>query len=124
MSLTNPFHGMFPPQEWDSSQPSPMQNGGLYGEHATPLSNALESNVTPDEICSETPGRPSFSSPNRARVGKLNVLQLVDWDKDRTYDEDPPNCLHYSIEWKVTVNGKVISKDTEQDLVLVPASRW
>jgi hypothetical protein len=52
------------------------------------------------------------------------LLQPADWDQERTYDEDPPSCLHYSIERKVNLNGKMISKDTEQDLVLAPASYW
>lgn len=55
---------------------------------------------------------------------KLRFLPRADWDSDKTYDEDAPTCLHYSIEWKVTVNGKIISKDTEPDLVLAPACYW
>lgn len=33
-------------------------------------------------------------------------------------------AIHYSIEWKVTFNNKLISKDTEQNLVLAPIFYW
>lgn len=52
------------------------------------------------------------------------MLQLADWDQEKTYDEEPPCCIHYSIEWKVIINNKVVSDNTEQDLVLAPASYW
>jgi hypothetical protein len=55
---------------------------------------------------------------------KLSFVQLADWDEGKTYVEDPPNCIHYSIEWKVNVNNKVVSKDTEQNVVLAPDSFW
>ena len=35
-----------------------------------------------------------------------------------------PTLLHYSTEWKVAVNKKVVSRDTEQDVVLVPIAYW
>ncbi|KAF2993761.1 hypothetical protein E8E13_001709 [Curvularia kusanoi] len=32
--------------------------------------------------------------------------------------------VQYSIEWKVTVNNRVVARDTEQDIILVPAAYW
>jgi hypothetical protein len=55
---------------------------------------------------------------------RLALIQQVDWDEEKTYNEDPPNCIHYSIEWKMAVNNKMISRDTEQNLVLAPAAFW
>ncbi|EXL66212.1 hypothetical protein FOPG_17594 [Fusarium oxysporum f. sp. conglutinans race 2 54008] len=50
-----------------------------------------------------------------------------DWDPDDTYDESPPTCVHYSIEWKLQLRKGRLSKlinDTEQDLVLAPGAFW
>jgi hypothetical protein len=57
-------------------------------------------------------------------VRQIAVSSLGDGDEHNTYDEVVPTCLHYTIEWKVTVNGKQLSKDTEQDLALAPISYW
>jgi hypothetical protein len=51
-------------------------------------------------------------------------MQEAEWDPDQIYDEDPPCHLHYSIEWKVTLKGKAVSKDTEPDVVLAPGRYW
>jgi hypothetical protein len=58
------------------------------------------------------------------QLQKLQFLALADWDEQNSYDEVVPTCLHYSIEWKVSVNNKVISRDTEPDLVLLPTAHW
>ncbi|KAF3029133.1 hypothetical protein E8E12_000333 [Didymella heteroderae] len=60
----------------------------------------------------------------RPLAGKLELLELDEWNENETYDEEPPTCLHYSIEWKVTLNNKVMSRDTEPDLVLAPRFYW
>lgn len=60
-------------------------------------------------------------------VDKLGFCQLSDWEEERSYNKDPPQYIHYSIEWRIRrirVNNRELSTDTEQDLVLVPASYW
>ena len=54
----------------------------------------------------------------------LPLLQLADWSKDNAYDEHPPTCIHYSIEWKLIVDRKLIVKETEPNLVLAPNAFW
>jgi hypothetical protein len=66
-----------------------------------------------------------FSSQQNTQANKLELCQYANWSPERTYDEDPPSYIHYSIEWKITVNNRAIMpKDTEQDLVLEPAAYW
>ena len=62
-------------------------------------------------------------SQQQTQASKLSFCQYSDWDSERVYDEDPPSYIHYSIEWKVAVNKRMISKDTEQDVVLVSHGR-
>lgn len=88
----------------------------VYEAGTPPVAAPVELDNTPDtnpreQTCTVQPD-------------KLGLVQLADWDEGKTYDEDPPSCIHYSIEWKVNVNNKVVSKDTEQNVVLAPASFW
>jgi hypothetical protein len=66
-----------------------------------------------------------FSSQQNIQANKLELCRYADWDPDRPYDEDPPIYIHYSIEWKIAVHNRAVMPiDTEQDLVLEPATYW
>jgi hypothetical protein len=65
--------------------------------------------VVPTTSSQTPPALPEIQSgPN-----KLRFLELDEWDEISNYEEYVPSCLHYSIEWKVVVNNKVVSMDTE-----------
>jgi hypothetical protein len=64
------------------------------------------------------------SSQQTQHTEQLGFCQLSDWDEGKRYNEHPPTCLHYSIEWKLRINNREVSKETEQDLVLAPVSYW
>jgi len=64
----------------------------------------------------------SQQTQTNEQTNKLKFCQLSDWDSKKTYDE---SYIHYTIEWKMTVNNRAIMpKDTEQDIVLAPATHW
>jgi hypothetical protein len=54
----------------------------------------------------------------------LGFLPLAEWDEHNSYNEDTPIRLRCSIKRKVTINNKVLSRDTEQDVVPAPAVYW
>jgi hypothetical protein len=55
---------------------------------------------------------------------RLRLLQPNDWDKEKDYSIDPPECIRYTIIWKVKLNNRMIARDTEQDIVLAAAAHW
>ncbi|CAI7620636.1 unnamed protein product [Penicillium manginii] len=63
----------------------------------------------------------SFSSP---QPDTPKLLQLCEWEASNPNDELPRNVIRYIIEWKVKVNNRSVSEDTEQDVALAPSSYW
>jgi hypothetical protein len=61
----------------------------------------------------------SQHQPERPRL-----LQLSEWHDGTLEDELPANYIQYTIEWKVMVNKKVVSRDTEEDVVLTLSAYW
>jgi hypothetical protein len=78
----------------------------------------------PDDSRSASPA--PQDQPQRRRPG-LPLLQQADWNPNLPYDESPPTCIRYSIEWKMLLKKGRLSKltnDTEQNLVLAPGAFW
>jgi hypothetical protein len=69
---------------------------------------------------------PTQTNQQRVPPG-LPLLQLADWNPSLPYDESPPTCIHYSIEWKLLLKKGRLAKltnDTEQNVVLAPGAFW
>ncbi|KAK1509297.1 hypothetical protein CABS01_16851 [Colletotrichum abscissum] len=61
--------------------------------------------------------------PDASVADDFVVIQTVsssDWDDDDLYDEQPPTCIQYTVEWKLTANNKLVARKSEPDLVLAP----
>ena len=52
-----------------------------------------------------------FSPASRPLPNALPLPRESEWEADKIYDEDPPSCIPYLIEWRVTVNNKVVVKN-------------
>jgi hypothetical protein len=121
MSSVSHFDDAFPfdsYDQWMAFDPSQQHTNELQRDGTPSAAIITVSDTTPvsEDACSQRQMQPIPE--------KLGLLQRVDWDEEKAYNEDPPSCIHYSIEWKITVNNKVISRDTEQDLVLAPSCHW
>ena len=104
--------------EWASRQSTQRPGiARIVGVNASPFPESIAHISTPNE----TP-RSLSHTPSESR---LTFLQEADWDPEKIYDDDEyPSCLRYSIEWKVTMNGKAISRDTEPEVLVAPGCFW
>lgn len=86
-----------------------------------PLSTPASFAPTPASYSCQTPH--TLSQP-RSHPDKLQFIEWSDWEPSNSYEEDVPSCMHYRIVWKVVVNNKRVSEDTEEDVVVSPVPYW
>lgn len=78
---------------------------------------------SPESIVSEND---DIDSEERAGIVRSELTSaLICGELERRgklYQRTAPSCVHCSIEWKLTVNGRSNTRDTEQDIVLAPSA--
>lgn len=119
-SLHEPDTPFEPAQQWAAFDDTQMIDG--CSRAALETSRAVHDSAT--GRTTRAGATEASRDPTPLDSNRLGFLPLAEWDEYNSYEEDIPSRLRYSIEWKVAVNNRVVAKDTEQDLVLVPAAYW
>jgi hypothetical protein len=52
-------------------------------------------------------------SQRRPARKTLPFVPYADWVRGQSYDELPSSCIHYIMEWKLTMNRRVAAKQTD-----------
>lgn len=99
---------------WDRT-PSYAPTPGYFNRSPTPSVYS----PPPDQIPVE-----HLNTPRQPSIDRLGFIPLAVWDKRRAYDDQPPICIHYLVEWRITINNRVITRVTEPDLVITPSAYW
>jgi hypothetical protein len=98
-------------QDWQHA-PTP----GYY-DHTPP--SGYGCSPSPDCYTQDGPAAPSFPQQDNP-----TLLQLCEWEELRQNDELPQRFIRYTVEWKVKVNNRFSSEDTEEDVALTPSAYW
>jgi hypothetical protein len=103
MSSTDPFHDPFPLQSYEGWEPFDLEvldTEAVNAADPTPVPDSSE----PDDTARGTVDEDASNTRQQLQTDRLALLQLSSWEQEKSYNEHPPSCIHYSIEWKVTVN--------------------
>ncbi|BAE62811.1 unnamed protein product [Aspergillus oryzae RIB40] len=101
-----------PPDPWIQT-PSYAPTPGDFGRDRTPSVFC----PSPEHVLDEP-----YTPLHQSQPNHLGFFQEPEERTTRQHRGKP--CIHYTIEWKVTLNNRTVSKDTEQDLAVAPSSHW
>ncbi|KAG9249981.1 uncharacterized protein F5Z01DRAFT_731324 [Emericellopsis atlantica] len=54
----------------------------------------------------------------------LAFVPYADWRPTLPYNEQPPECIRYNVEWKLSVNNRQRSGESEPGVVISPQRFW
>lgn len=107
----SPYHISNPPQ---SQAFNPWNRTLLY---AAPTPGNFSQTPTPP-MCSPPASQifdGHFNTPRDLHLDQIGYIPFAAWDKEG---------IHYLLEWKVTLNTKVVARVSEPNLVIAPSIFW